>query len=103
MYGVCTSRGCPPSSTHKRLACWTTLGKGYQWATSTMVKGALSDRCSNLVRCLQAFVRAVVQHCGAAGLALGSQWRTPHRNSGDWTRFRNQVECCVVQKVARES
>lgn len=82
--------------------------QGYHWATRSRhehngVKGALSDWCSKPVRCLQAFVRAVVQHCEAAGLALGSQWRTPQRNSGDWTRFRNQVDCRVVQRAGCES
>lgn len=52
---------------------------------------------------MQAFVKAVVEQCEALGLALGSQWRTPHRNSGDWTRFRNQVRADTRHSVRQEA
>jgi hypothetical protein len=68
--------------------------------------GALTNTCSKPVCGLQAFVAAVVQHCEAAGLALGSQWRTPHRNSGDWTRFRKQVDtqrCALLSSSSSSS
>lgn len=44
----------------------------------------------------EAVVKAVVEYCQAAGLALGSQWRTAQRSSGDWARFRNKADAAPV-------